>query len=108
MAVELVVDWVVGFDVDVEVDVDVVVDVVCPNACNTAIKQITTAAVTIRFIAAFPLDNLICRPRRALGAIASALGPRRFPVGPGATDGKYNPPLITISPAGSQARLLMY
>jgi hypothetical protein len=81
-AVELAVDLVAGFDVDV----DVVVGVVCPITCNTAIKKLTTVAVAIRFIAGLPLDYLtaICRPMRALGAIAPAVGPRRFQIGPSA------------------------
>jgi hypothetical protein len=80
-AVELEVGFVAaGF----EVDVDVPVDVVCPITCNTAIKQKTTVAVAIRFIAGLPLNYLtsICRPMRALGAIASAEGLRRFPIEP--------------------------
>ena len=58
LAVELVVEFAAGFEVvvgdEVDVDVDVLVDVVCPMACITAIKQITTAAVAIRFIAGLP------------------------------------------------------
>ena len=76
LAVELVVGFVAGVDVDV--GFEVLVDVVCPMTCNTAIKRITTVAVAIRFIASLPLDypTAICRPMRALDAIAPAEGPR--------------------------------
>jgi hypothetical protein len=82
-AAELEVGFVAGFDVDVEV----VVDVVCPITCNTAIKQITTVAVAIRFIAGLPRDycTVICRPMGALGAIAPADGPKKLQIGPRAT-----------------------
>jgi hypothetical protein len=90
LAVELVVVVAAGFDVvvGVEVDVDVVVDVVCPMACNTVIRQITTAAVAIRFIAALLRDYVtaICRPMRALGAFAPADGRGRFLIGPSVTE----------------------
>ena len=85
LAVELAVVLVAG--VAVELDFEVLVGVVCPITCNTAIKQITTIVVAIRFIAGLPLDypTAICRPMRALGAIAPAEGPRRFQIGPSAT-----------------------
>jgi len=87
VAVGLAVEFAAGFAADFDVDVEVVVAVVCPMTCNTAIKQITTVAIAIRFIGRFPLDlNVICRPMRALGAIGCCRRSEAFSIEPSATE----------------------
>lgn len=104
-AVEFAVAGVAGFDLDV----DVVAGVVCPMTCNTAIKQKTTDAVAIRFMAGpssgFFTDNLSAdegagrhRPRGWSGAI-----PNRAEY-----VGKHDPTQVTIARTAHRARLLPY
>ena len=78
----------VGFVAEPDVDVEVVFGVVCPMRCNTAIKQTTTVAIAIRFIAGFPLDYLtvMCRPKRAFGADRCCGRFEAIPIGPSATE----------------------
>jgi hypothetical protein len=47
-------DAVFAADLDVDLGVEPVVDVVCPMTFNTAIRQIITVVIAIRFIAVFP------------------------------------------------------
>jgi hypothetical protein len=109
LEVGLAVELEVGLVPELDVDFEVVFGVVCPMTCNTAIKQTTTVAIAIRFIAGFPpglLDSNVSAEESAWRLLL--LRKVRGDSNRAACNGKYHPPRPTIVLIGSKAILLKY